>query len=252
MISIHKLLVPSIVVHHSFSCLSLYNTGTHHFHTFRESFICSCPNGYSRDDLCSSEMNECDPSPCYFAADCTDLVGDYRCECPRGTYDKNCSSVCASRESCDPCSPNPCLYGGTCVRPQQDFTSYMCESCPQDGKYSGPNCELTSLYFTSDKSSFVAFQTSDDTSQFLLNFRFATVSPNGLLFFNGNLDNQQDYVAAELVIGQLRVGVSFGGVATILMTESMWNLNDGQWRSVSIKLKDKVSDCMTITGRRGH
>ena len=127
-----------------------------------------------------------------------------------------------------------------CVRSQQDFTSYGCEACPQDDKYSGPNCELTALHFTSDRSSFVAFQTSDDTSQFHLNFRFATVSPNGLLFFSGNLDNQQDYISAELVIGQLRVGVSFGGVATMLMTESTWNLNDGQWRSLSIKLRNRV------------
>ena len=54
------------------------------------------------------------------------------------------------------------------------------------------------------------------------------------------MGNEDDYVAAELVIGQLRVGVSFGGVAAMLTTDSIWNLNDGQWRSVSIKLRNRV------------
>ena len=214
---------------------------THHFHTFSDNFVCSCPSGYSREDLCSSEIDECDPSPCFFGAECIDLVGDYRCECPAGTYDKNCSSICASPESCDPCDTNPCLYEGTCIRSQQDLVSYRCEGCPWGNEFSGQNCELTSLHFTSKHSSFVAFQTTYDTSRFDVNFRFATVSPNGLLFYAGNLGSQQDYVAAELVIGQLRVGVSFGGVTTVLMTESLWNLNDGQWRSVRIRLRNKVN-----------
>ena len=86
----------------------------------------------------------------------------------------------------------------------------------------------------------MAFQTSMDTARLDLDFQFATISPNGLLFYSGNLGNKDDYIAAELVIGQLRVGVSFGGVATMLTTGSVWNLNDGQWRSVSIKLRNRV------------
>lgn len=216
-------------------------SGTHHFHTFRHSFVCSCPQGYSLDDLCSSEINECDPSPCYFGAECTNLIGDYQCACPPGTYDKNCLSLCTSRQSCDPCSPNPCLYGGGCVRRPQDFTSYTCEDCPWRTEYSGHNCELTSLHFTTERLSFVAFQTNYGASRFNLNFRFTTISPNGLLFYSGHLENQQDYIATELVIGQLRVGVSFGSEATTLTTNSIWNLNDGLWHSVNIKLENRVS-----------
>lgn len=215
-------------------------SGTYHFHAFQESHICTCPEGYSRDNLCSSEVNECNPSPCYFGAECTDYVGDYRCECPTGTHGKNCSSICTSLESCDLCDPNPCLYDGTCNRPLHNLASYSCNDCPWGNGYNGPNCELTTLHFTSERSSFVAFQTSMDTARLDMNFRFATISPNGLIFYSGNLGNKDDYVAAELVIGQLRVGVSFGGVATTLTTDSVWNLNDGQWRSVSISLRNRV------------
>ena len=215
-------------------------SGTYHFHAFQESHICTCPEGYSRDDLCSSEINECNPSPCYFGAECTDYVGDYQCECPTGTYGKNCSLICTSQESCDPCDPNPCFYEGTCNRPLHNLASYSCGDCPWGNGYNGPNCELTTLHFTSERSSFVAFQTSMDTARLDLDFRFATISPNGLLFYSGNLGNKDDFIAAELVIGQLRVGVSLGGVATMLTTDSIWNLNDGQWRSVSMKLRNRV------------
>ena len=215
-------------------------SGTYHFHAFQESHICMCPEGYSQEDLCSSEINECNTSPCYFGAECTDYVGDYQCECPTGTYGKNCSSICTSQESCDPCDPNPCLYEGTCNRPLHNFAAYSCDACPWGNGYNGPNCELTTLHFVSDRSSFVAFQTSTDTARLDLDLRFATISPSGLLFYSGNLGNRDDYIAAELVIGQLRVGVSLGGVPTMLMTDSIWNLNDGQWRSVSIKLRNRV------------
>ena len=215
-------------------------SGTYHFHAFRESHICTCPEGYSRDNLCSSEINECNPSPCYFGAECTDYVGDYQCKCPVETHGKNCSSICTSQESCDPCDPNPCLYEGTCSRPLHNLASYSCDACPWGNGYNGPNCELTTLHFMRDRSSFVAFQTSTDTARLDLDLRFATISPNGLLFYSGNLGNKGDYIAAELVIGQLRVGVSFGGMATMLTTDSIWNLNDGQWHSVSIKLRNRV------------
>ena len=86
----------------------------------------------------------------------------------------------------------------------------------------------------------MAFQTRMDAARLDLDFQFATISPNALFLFSGNLGNKDDYVAAELVIGQIRVGVSFGGVATALTTDSVWNLNDGEWHSVSIKLRNRV------------
>ena len=215
-------------------------SGTHLFHAFRESHICTCPEGYSQDDLCSSEVDECSSSPCYFGAECKDFVGDYQCECPIGTSDKRCSTICSLQDSCDPCDPNPCLHEGVCSRRLQDFASYRCNACPWRSGYSGPNCELTTLHFTSERPSFVAFQTSMDAARLELDFQFATISPNALLFFSGNLGNKDDYVVAELVIGQIRVGVSFGGVATVLTTDSVWNLNNGEWHSVSIKLRNRV------------
>lgn len=41
--------------------------------------------------------------------------------------------------------------------------------------------------------------------------RFATVQPSGLLFYNGRLNEKHDFLALELVAGQVRLTYSTGG-----------------------------------------
>lgn len=207
-------------------------------HSFSQSHSCSCPQGFSLDDLCTSEINECDPSPCLFRAQCTDLLGDYHCECPLGFSGKNCSIVCPS-PSCQPCSPNPCHHGADCSIPIQDPSSFICEACPWPNGYHGDRCELTTLHFTT--GSFISFPTLGSLASVRMSLQFATVAPKGLLLYNGRIGGNHDYIAVELVIGQLSVGVSLGGVATTLRTESIWNLNDGEWHTVDLELRDGVS-----------
>ena len=210
-------------------------------HPFDQSYRCQCPEGFSRDDLCSREINECDPAPCQFGAVCTDLVGDYRCDCPEQTLGKNCSIVCPSI-SCDPCSPSPCRHGSVCTHlSPQHPSSYACSSgCPWTSKYQGPNCELTSLHFTS--GSYAAFSPLGSTTRLTVSFRFATIAPNGMLLYTGQTGGHRDHLTAELLIGQLKVSMSLGGEAVIMMTESLRQLNDGQWHEVTMELDSQVSD----------
>ena len=206
----------------------------YHLHTFIHAHRCTCPPGYSRNDLCT-EINECLPNPCKFGAVCRDLIGDYMCECPPATTGKNCSVICPS-QSCTPCEPNPCLYGSICT-PIPTLGTYTCSSCPWE-THAGHNCELTSLYFT--PGAFLAFPTLTATAGLSLEFSFATVSSNGLLLYNGQYSSLSDFIAVELVVGQVRVGVSFGGVATFLQTDSEQQLNDGAWHVVKIEIQRRV------------
>lgn len=220
---------------------SLRTTELHYLsHPFDQSYRCQCPEGFSRDDLCSREINECDPSPCHFGAVCTDLVGDYRCDCPEQTLGKNCSIVCPSI-SCDPCSPSPCRHGSACTHlSPQHPSSYACSSgCPWTSKYQGPNCELTSLHFTS--GSYAAFSPLGSTTRLTVSFRFATIAPNGMLLYTGQTGGHRDHLTVELLIGQLKVSMSLGGEAVIMMTESLRQLNDGQWHEVTMELDSQVS-----------
>ncbi len=203
---------------------------------FHMGHTCHCPYGYNRYDLCASAVDLCKPSPCYFGGVCTDNVLDYHCECPRETIGKNCSVVCPSL-SCDPCQPNPCLYGGTCTIRQQNPAHYKCE-CPWGSEFSGPNCELNTVSFS--QGSFVAFPKLQFSANVKISLEFATVSPNVLLLYSGRDSGRHDYISVELVIGQIRVGVSYGDSPTTVRTESPWQLNDGEWHSVGVELRGGV------------
>ena len=205
-------------------------------HPFAPGHVCTCPQGYSRTDLCSTELDECSPNPCFFGAECVDLVGDYQCVCPSATTGKNCSVVCPS-ESCDPCDPNPCLYGGECV---SSHATHTCMACPSD-QHAGPNCELTSARFTA--GSYLALPSLSSTVSLEFSLRFATVHSSGMLAYVGRYDDPGvDYVSVEVLVGQVRVGVSLGGVATVLRTSSEQRLNDGAWHRVDVQINNRVSE----------
>ena len=207
-------------------------------HAFAQAFTCTCPQGYSLEGLCGSEINECASNPCHFGAACEDLIGDYRCSCPEQTLGKNCSVVCPSH-SCQPCDSSPCLHDSSCRETAE--SSYSCDSCPWEEEYQGPNCELTSLHFT--PGGFAAYPPLGSTARINVSFSFATVTPTGVLLYNGRVGGSHDYIAAELVIGQLQVGVSLGGGTVILKTESSTQLNDGRWHRVLIQLDPQVGSC---------
>ena len=46
---------------------------------------CCCAPGYT-DELCNTEINECDSDPCQNDGTCIDLVNLYVCSCPDGKY----------------------------------------------------------------------------------------------------------------------------------------------------------------------
>ena len=207
-------------------------------HPFAPAFTCTCPQGYSSEGLCGSEINECASSPCHFGAVCEDLIADYRCSCPQHTLGKNCSVVCPS-QSCQPCAASPCLHDSSCQG--NEGGTYSCTSCPWEEEYQGPNCELTSLHFI--PGGFAVFPPLGSTARANISFRFATLTPTGVLLYNGQVGGSHDYIAAELVIGQLQVSVSLGGGHVILKTESAWQLNDGQWHSVLLQLDPQVGSC---------
>lgn len=204
----------------------------HISHPFTHSFVCRCPAGFDLEGFCNVKTNTCDPSPCHFGAPCHSLHSDYYCECPPFTGGKNCSLICPS-PSCTPCLPHQCLHGSECQE-SRDLTSYTCASCPWPEKYSGPNCELTSIHISS--AGYIALPSLGSVVMTTIAFRFATVSPNGSLLYTGRLSGSHDMLAIELVGGQLRATVSLGKEPVSIATKSQRKLNDGEWHSVRIQL----------------
>jgi len=59
-------------------------------------------------DLCDTDIDECQSSPCQSGGTCVNLINGFRCNCPRGYFGYTCAS------DVDECRSSPCLNGGTC------------------------------------------------------------------------------------------------------------------------------------------
>ena len=82
--------------------------------------------------FCTTEIDECEISPCNNGANCTDLVNDYKCECLPGFQGKDCDI------NIDECASQPCQHNSTCIdqvnRLLSDYSSLFCV-CFRKGHY---------------------------------------------------------------------------------------------------------------------
>ena len=57
---------------------------------------------------CDANVDDCAEEPCLLGAECTDLVDDFACSCPRGFAGKRC------QDKVDLCQRNECV-NGVCI-----------------------------------------------------------------------------------------------------------------------------------------
>lgn len=88
-----------------------------------KTFSCTCPPGYD-GSRCQNDVDECarEPALCLNGGTCINVPGLYRCNCPPRYTGPKCET------SYVPCSPSPCMNGGTCR--QTSDTSYSCHCLP--------------------------------------------------------------------------------------------------------------------------
>lgn len=77
----------------------------------------------------SFTLDDCAEEPCLLGANCTDLVNDFRCDCPPGFTGKRCEM------KIDLCNTNPCV-NGVCVDKLFSF------ECICDPGWTGVSCEM--------------------------------------------------------------------------------------------------------------
>ncbi|KAJ8300989.1 hypothetical protein KUTeg_022508, partial [Tegillarca granosa] len=78
-------------------------------HALQDGYQCSCVAGY-KGDTCTEDIDECadNPNLCKNGGSCDNRFGSYICHCLIQYTGKHCEQLYV------PCSPSPCLNGGTC------------------------------------------------------------------------------------------------------------------------------------------
>lgn len=66
-----------------------------------------------------------------------------------------------------------------------------------------------------------------------IDFRFKTLEPNGILFFNGG--RKSDFICIELVNGHIHYIFDMGDGPVTIRDKSKVHMNDNRWHSVSIR-----------------
>ncbi|KAK2529500.1 Celsr3 [Columba guinea] len=170
-----------------------------------------------------------------------------RCRCPQGFTGDYCET------EINLCYSNPCLNGGICTRKEGGYTcvcrqhfSGLCSpavACPllsHSCAIWGPNFSLQ-LKLASHPAWWLGLQGRR---------WFSTVEPSGLLLYNGRLNERHDFLAVEIIQGQVQLKYSTGESSTVVSPYLPGGVSDGQWHTLQIRYynKPKVSALGVVQG----
>ncbi|XP_072928982.1 cadherin EGF LAG seven-pass G-type receptor 3 isoform X2 [Hemitrygon akajei] len=189
---------------------------------------CRCPPGFT-GDYCETEINLCYSNPCQNSGVCSRKEGGYTCICREEFTGDHCEVDVRS----DRCSPGVCRNGGSCTNlPEGGFKC----NCPS-GEYEKPYCEVTARSFP--PKSFVMFHGLRQRFHMTLSLSFATQENNGLLFYNGRFNEKHDFIAVEIIDGQVQLKYSTGESMTVVTPHLPGGVSDGQWHTLQIQYYNK-------------
>ena len=122
----------------------------------------------------------------------------------------------------------------------------MCDKCGKPGdrnedkSFYNKFCELRAKHFPANKNAYLALPGLQNRFRFKLKLTFATVKPDGYLFYNGRLErrglhnNANDFVALRIEQSYLVFSYSLGSSQPSEIRLDNITVSDGKWRTVSI------------------
>uniref|UniRef100_A0A673FW13 Cadherin EGF LAG seven-pass G-type receptor 3-like n=1 Tax=Sinocyclocheilus rhinocerous TaxID=307959 RepID=A0A673FW13_9TELE len=191
---------------------------------------CRCPAGFT-GDYCEIEINLCYSNPCMNGGVCARREGGYTCICREDYTGERCEFDRRGGR----CVAGVCRNGGTCL--ELSGGGFRCE-CPAGG-YEKPYCSVTTRSFP--PKSFMMFRGLRQRFHLSISLSFATLESNGLLFYNGRFNEKHDFLALEILNGQMVLKYSTGESSTQVSPYLPGGVSDGNWHTVHIHYYNKVS-----------
>lgn len=128
----------------------------------------------------------------------------------------------------------------------QSADNFYCMNCT-NSEWSNEFCELKSRSFVN--GSYLTFNTIKYRHRFQISLKFATKQNQGLLFYNGRFNEQNDFIALQFKDNNLIFSYSTGSITNDVVIHTTNNyLNDGEFHKVEIVYINrtvlmKLDDC---------
>ncbi|ESO95836.1 hypothetical protein LOTGIDRAFT_231995 [Lottia gigantea] len=199
----------------------------------KNGYRCECPQGFTGMNttiFCDTEVDLCYSKPCQNGGSCMQKENGYTCLCSPNFEGVNCEISMTSKYDAETCPDDLCRLPSYCV-PLIDG-GFQCKGCPDTEDYD-QFCRLRTRSFSS--RSFLSFPSLRKRHRFKIEMRFATQKKNGLLFYNGRFNEQHDYIALEIVEGQVVFSFSLGGSVTMVTPNVVNGVSDGEWWKVKVE-----------------
>ncbi|CAI5769642.1 protein eyes shut homolog [Podarcis lilfordi] len=178
-------------------------------------------------------VGQCDESPCRFikcgnGGTCVESGSTVYCHCPAGWKGAFCMETVSV---CDPehKPPHRCRQGSTCA-PLPD--GYTCH-CPlgTTGIYCEQALTISDASFSSNKSSWMSFDSFSIRRHVHIQLQFQALSANGILFYTAQhlSPRSGDFLSISLVNWYVQLRYNLGDRTVILQTFQNVHSTSGTW-----------------------
>lgn len=218
-------------------------------------FSCSCPLGFTGNIsvMCDTEINLCYSNPCGQNGICISTESSYVCICDPGftgraceinTKQSKCSQLDQFKSYPDPGSfMSTSLCRGNSVCKNLILGGFVCDECsgsdePSARKYYTPLCELRAVNFPQNSGAYLVLAGLENRIRFKLKLTFSTINSNGVLFYNGRLEDDLDFVSLVIEDDFLNFKFSLGDSVNEIKINEI-SVSDAKWRTVTIEYKTR-------------
>ena len=156
------------------------------------------------------------------------------CLCPPGWAGKHCETDMQRDKECPASSPALCEKPASCA-PLIDG-GLTCREC-SDNPFYDQRCRLRARSFT--RGTYAAFPALKQRDEFNITLRFATQHSDGIIFYNGRLNDENDFVALEIrgraLVFRFHTGAANEEPIEVSLSRQDGAFSNGQFHRVQVR-----------------